>query len=124
MNFPRQFHDISQRPRYYVPDRRGGFRPAALLEWAAWFEGSFDEVPFHEGGRRVARADLGPDVLVSTVFLGMDHSFLLDEGPPILFETMILGGPHESYQERYATLAEAEEGHARALAIAKGEQQP
>lgn len=72
--------------------------------------------------RRVARDELPGGGLISTVFLGLDHRF--DGGwPPILFETMVFGPPiygdgGESYrregfaQERYATWAEAEAGHA------------
>ena len=48
-------------------------------------------------------------VSVSTVFLGMDHSF--SGGDPVLFETMIFGGEHDQYQERYCTWDEAEKGH-------------
>ncbi len=48
-------------------------------------------------------------VSVSTVFLGMDHSF--GGGDPVLFETMIFGGEHDQYQERYCTWDEAEKGH-------------
>lgn len=72
-----------------------------LLEWARSFEAS---------KRRVA---------VSTVFLGLDHSW--SGGPPILFETMTLGGPEGSgldsgYQERCSTWPEAEMMHAEATA--------
>ena len=49
-------------------------------------------------------------VSVSTVFLGMDHSFG-GGGHPVLFETMIFGGEHDQYQERYCTWDEAEKGH-------------
>jgi len=49
------------------------------------------------------------EVIVSTVFLGMDHSF--NGSTPVLFETMIFGGKYDSYQERYCTWDEAEEGH-------------
>jgi len=48
-------------------------------------------------------------VSVSTVFLGIDHSF--GGGDPVLFETMIFGGEHDQYQERYCTWDEAEKGH-------------
>lgn len=52
------------------------------------------------------------EVLVSTVFLGLDHNF--GGGIPILFETMIFGGEHDQFQERYATWVEAINGHKRA----------
>lgn len=54
------------------------------------------------------------DIYVSTVFLGLDHSFgSFGECKPVLFETMIFGGEHDQYQE----------GHKRALEMVK-QQQP
>ena len=67
--------------------------------------------------RHVNKTDLPNDIQISTVFLGMDHSFT--GGTPILFETMIFGGKHDQYQERYATYEEAERGHKRAVKLAK-----
>ena len=49
-------------------------------------------------------------VEVSTVFLGIDHSF--GHGPPVLFETMVFGGPRNDEQWRYCTWDEAAAGHA------------
>ena len=75
--------------------------------WAKWFG---------QANRTVASDFIG-DVRVSTVFLGLDHSW--GNGPPLIFETMIFGGPHDQYQERYTTWEQAEAGHAKALAIVK-----
>lgn len=75
-----------------------------LMEWARAIEKD----------RVVSKDELSGGVLVSTVFLGLDHSF--GSGPPILFETMIFGGPHDGYQERYSSWDEAEKGHKKALA--------
>ena len=49
-------------------------------------------------------------VIVSTVFLGIDHNFS-NQGKPILFETMVFGGEFDGEQERYCTWEEAEKGH-------------
>src|SRR6266852_1234578 len=81
-----------------------------LLEWVRWLE---------TAERKVAHDQISPDVRVSTVFLGLDHSF--DQGPPLLFETMIFGGKHSYFQERYTTWEQAEEGHKRAVKLASGE---
>lgn len=70
-----------------------------LLEWAREFE-TMD--------RRVAKDMIG-DVTVSTVFLGLDHSF--GRGKPLLFETMVFGGELDGEQDRYHTWEEAEKGH-------------
>ena len=72
-------------------------------------------VPFFDTTKWGLQVDkiIGKDqfgsVSVSTVFLGMDHSF--SGGDPVLFETMIFGGEHDQYQERYCTWDEAEKGH-------------
>lgn len=60
--------------------------------------------------RRVDRHKVG-GVIVSTVFLCLDHAF--GGGPPVVFETLVSGGEHDQHMERYCTWAEAEDGHAR-----------
>lgn len=55
-------------------------------------------------------------VLVSTVFLPMNHAF--GDGPPMVFETMIFGGEHDQWQERCSTWEEAEAMHTRACNLA------
>ncbi len=67
--------------------------------------------------RRVAQTFVSKDVRVSTVFLGLDHSW--DEGPPVLWETMIFGGIHDDYQERYTSYKDARLGHERAVVLAR-----
>jgi len=71
------------------------------IAWGEWFENG--------SNRRVAE-DIVEGVRVSTVFLGLDHSF--GEGPPLLFETMVFGeSPLQEECVRYATWEEAEQGH-------------
>lgn len=83
-----------------------------LNKWCRWFEKA----------NRVVRQDkVSRNVLVSTVFLGFDHSF--GTGEPVLWETMIFGGPEDQYQERYTSLNAALKGHQRALEIAKKAQE-
>lgn len=74
-----------------------------ILQWGMWFEW---------GDRRVASDTIG-ESRVSTVFLGLDHSF--GTGKPLLFETMIFGGPLDREQWRCSTWEEAEAQHAEAL---------
>jgi hypothetical protein len=71
--------------------------------------------------RRVAYDTVG-EAGVSTVFLGMDHSW--GEGPPLLWETMIFGGDQDQYCARYTTYADAVAGHAKALRIVQGTESP
>jgi hypothetical protein len=74
--------------------------PHAMLRWAECFE-SLDRV--------VAKTNI-EGVEVSTVFLGLDHSF--GRGPPLLFETMTFDdyGSGEICL-RYSTWDEAVRGH-------------
>lgn len=58
-------------------------------------------------------------ILVSTVFLGLDHSF--GDGPPVLWETMVFNGEHDQDQWRYTSQEEAIAGHSHAVQVAKGE---
>ena len=82
-----------------------------VYEWAAWMETANRTI-----GRDTIEVD-GILVNVSTVFLGIDHSFGF--GQPVLFETMIFGGKHDQYQERYCTLEEAKIGHLLAIEMAR-----
>ena len=59
--------------------------------------------------RRIERTQINDEVHVSTVFLGLDHSF--GEGPPLLFETMVFGGDMDQEEDRYTTYDQAEAGH-------------
>ena len=56
---------------------------------------------------------------VSTVWLGLDHSFSLDrDRPPVIFETMVFtefGGGGDVYCQRYSTEKQALRGHKEAL---------
>lgn len=79
-----------------------------ITEWGEWFNGT---------DRHVATTTLESGVFVSTVFLGVDHSWV-ENGPPILFETMVFDPRKprldqwlEDYTRRYATWEEAEAGH-------------
>lgn len=110
---------LRDRPRYWRLDRdtHEVFPVGNVLEWASGFE---IEV------RRVARTELVlGEVAISTVFLGLDHSFSLNPNtPPLLFETMIFGGPLDGYQERHSTWDEAYQGHLEAVRKAKHAQLP
>ena len=84
-----------------------------LFEWALWFEHNVNH-------RIVGMTQITSEVYVSTVFLGVDHSWD-DNGPPVLFETMIFGGPEEIDREmwRYTSWDDAEVGHKMAVKKAR-----
>ncbi len=79
-----------------------------VLTWGRWME---------KAKRHVAKTQVGA-VNISTVFLGLDHSFN-DDGPAVLFETMIFGGKHDQDEWRYHTWDEAEQGHKLAVVLVK-----
>jgi hypothetical protein len=51
------------------------------------------------------------DVLVSTVFLGIDHNYAGMSDEPLLFETMILGGDYDDYCVRSTSWEKALQIH-------------
>jgi hypothetical protein len=85
-------------------DRRGN--PLALSDWVRLFH--------DEAYKRIAKDEVA-GYLVSTVWLGLDHSFGV--GPPLIFETMVFaseGGDFDMSgvgQWRYATEEAARIGH-------------
>jgi len=58
-------------------------------------------------------------ILISTVFLGLDHSF--GSGLPQLFETMVFRGGQGDECERCGTWVEAEVQHAAVVAVVRAE---
>lgn len=80
-----------------------------LMEWGRWMQ--------DDERRRVAAWEQD-GVRVSTVFLGLDHSFM--PGAPVVFETMVFGGTHDGDQERYHTWDEAQAGHDAIVARVQG----
>jgi len=84
----------------YIMNSDGSFyaEPDSMT-WAKWMEFA---------DRKIANSYVG-DVNISTVFLGIDHSFSGTE--PVLFETMVFGGDLDQEQYRYETFGQAIKGH-------------
>lgn len=98
--------------KYILDDSGNPVKELDLLKWGKWFESA---------DRTVARDEIG-DVSVSTVFLGIDHSF--DDGSPVLYETMIFGGAHDQYQERCGNRVAALAMQDRAVALVRDSDNP
>ncbi len=96
---------------YYILDGHTPIKAEDMLKWAMWFE---------TADRIVAQTEISEAVMVSTVFLGLDHNYT-GEGPPVLFETFVFGGELEGECHRYRTWEEAEEGHERIVKIVRWE---
>jgi hypothetical protein len=92
---------------FYTMDRDGRIKEEPdVVAWARWFK---------TADRVIARTTVptettGGQVMVLTVFFGVDHLF--SEGTPLLFETVVTGGERDKTIERYSTIEEARKGHA------------
>ena len=89
--------------QYYILDQNNNPVPVNdVMEWAKTFD---------REARVVNKTTTSQGHYVSTVFLGLDHSWTEDK--VLLFETMIFSEDKDvdEYQERYSTWKEAEEGH-------------
>jgi hypothetical protein len=93
---------------HYILDEEGEPVAVDFMTWAEWFKAG-------DKTRVVLQDHPTRDVLVSTVFLSLDHQW--GQGPPVLWETMIFGGPFSQFQERYTSRLDALRGHALALAL-------
>lgn len=97
----------------YILNKHGKPVPEPDLEkWAHWFGNNEDRI--------VKQEHIGK-IMVSTVFLGLDHNFIR-EGPPILWETMVFGGPHDQvWMDRCSGSKEqAESMHQKMVRRVKG----
>lgn len=123
----------------YILRGRKALRVHDVLKWGRWFEDADRKVAYTEflnvqpwiaiDKARIKkyieqRRDLGLPmttgtvdnirmlgrmIVVSTVFIGLDHSY--GSGPPLLFETMVFNGPCDGEQRRYPDWTSAEAGH-------------
>jgi prephenate dehydrogenase len=67
--------------------------------------------------RKIVKQETINGHFVSTVFLGLDHSWLGQA--PLLWETMIFSNSDlDQYQERYSSYEDALKGHEEALKLA------
>lgn len=89
----------------YIINEQGEVVPEYdLLAWARWIETAKE--------KRILKRDQIGDLLVSTVFLGLDYDFTHTK--PILWETMVFkknGKSDDDYFSRYSTKEEALKGH-------------
>jgi hypothetical protein len=99
--------------KYILDENDNPIPEPDLMKWAKSFQ---------KGSRLVAKDEIG-DVLISTVFLGLDHNFG-QSGPPILWETIVFGGAHDQDCDRCAgTRADAMAMHGRMLAKVAGSEE-
>lgn len=89
---------------YYILKDKEAIPVDDVMEWATSYE---------DTDNRKIGEDRIRGKYISTVFLGLDHSF--GDGPPLLFETMVFPDEQDNWREeegyRYSTYEEAEAGH-------------
>jgi hypothetical protein len=96
---------------HYILDANGDPQPCEDLKvWGRWFEQSSKDRSRVVAADKDEGPDDGAEVLVSTVFLGLDHNFNAS-GPPVLWETMVFGGPLDQEMVRYTSRPAALAGH-------------
>lgn len=93
---------------YYVMDEHHEVTAVDWDKWVTWIGHAYETEQGFRNLRSVGYAVVEGS-RISTVFLGIDHSYL--GGPPVLFETMVFGGELDQEQERYCTWDEAFAGH-------------
>ena len=96
-------------PNHYILEDKT-VKQVDFLTWIMWYQ---------QADRTIARTEIG-NVIVSTVFFGLDFSLGSEEYPE-LFETMILGGELDGTKIRATTWEQAEELHERYVSMVKAE---
>lgn len=94
-------------PLHYMLDADG--EPVAVedvLEWSRWWQ-TANRIVAQDKDEAPGASD---DVMVSTVFLGLDHNFNAT-GPPVLWETLVFGGPLDGEMWRWTSRTDALVGH-------------
>jgi hypothetical protein len=113
--------DFLHRPMYYDPDGH----PIDLHTWGDLMqqrtENLKDGIPRESWWGK--KTMIG-DVEISTVWLGLDHSFLT--GPPLTWETMIFGGRYADadLQWRYTTRGQAYDHHEQIIRNLRAGKEP
>jgi len=89
-----------------------------LPTYLEWLQANLPNHPYEAG--TPLWSDTIENILISTVFLNMDHNPGVP-GDPVLFETMILmddpDHPLNGKRNRYRTYKEAQAGHEHALQL-------
>lgn len=83
----------------YILRGKEVFLEKDMQKWERWFKSV---------NRSIRRSEKN-NILISTVFLALDHNFMGRK--PFLFETMVFQGGKSIDMERYSTYNEAVSGH-------------
>lgn len=89
---------------YFIYDDDHKLINVGPQEWSEWFKANAQN-------RSIERTHINEKLYVSTVFLGLDHSFCDDS--PVLWETMVFRDGNGEETDRYVSEEDAIEGHKR-----------
>ena len=92
----------------YILNGHEAIEEPDIIKWAQWFEGA-NRIVNKSTANVTFKGEKVGQVKVSTVFLGIDHSF--GDGEPLLFETMVFGGKLDEEMDRCSTWEAAEKMH-------------
>ena len=97
---------------FYKLNSDKSISPCSLLEWSEQLE----EIVRCGSDSKVVRSEVIDGKLISTVWLGLDHSHMPNNAMPLVFETMVFnqGDYNDFYCDRYSIWDQAVEGHERA----------
>lgn len=111
--------------KYILNEKKEAVPCTGVVEWGMWMEAQRQA---ENGGLHRVGLDEVNGLMISTVFLGLDHNFLRD-GEPILFETMFFGpggrcvevslDDEDCTQLRYCTWEQAENAHKKIVTMLK-----
>jgi hypothetical protein len=107
---------VAPRGYYLAPDGS----ELTTEEWMGLFQARRDDMSNDSWWRR--RTEISGEIEVSTVWLGLNHSFGL--GRPLYWETMIFGGEHDQEQWRYSSRQSALDDHERIVRALRGGRSP
>lgn len=95
------------RSIYYILDGHNVI-PVEHDVWGKWLGD-------HDKERIVCYDELGADIAISTVFIGLDRNWPRG-GDPAIFETLVFRNGDGAECQHYSTWAQAEAGHAAMVA--------
>jgi len=106
--------EMSRHGKYILNDAGEPVLENDVVKWSDWYERAI-----RTKETKICSTVLDDDVLISTVFLALDHGF---GDRTLLWETMVFGGALDSQQERCGGSREqAEAMHAKWVKKAKAE---
>ena len=99
---------MSNRSQYYILSE-GNPLPCDEQTWVLWFSKHYEE-------RICERTKIG-EIIVLTMFLGLDHNSNPNDQFPLIFETIIFGGEHDQAMWYDSTLEQARARHTEACQL-------